>query len=343
MSESSAHASTFHIAIIGAGGISGAHSGAAKNSGGRVAISAVVDLNQAAREKLAGEHNAKAFASVEDLLKACKKGDVHVHGVVVCTPPSARIKIVEACLKAGLPVLSEKPIAHTLADAKKLAALAKKHAKVKTFVAYCHRFAPAVLKMRELMNAGKIGNLVRFENAFACDLPGHKDKWFSDPKKAGGGAYLDMGSHSIDLFQFMVGTPETKGAVFTKKWKGRTETAATVLVKSTKPAAGTKNNAKGVAGTIISGWAETSRFTVALVGDQGMLFYDYEKPGEIIFKDLLGKAESMPIEDHGVRFTRQLVAFADAVQAKAKTNLATFADGLADAAANDKAAKLGGK
>ncbi|MBY0261208.1 MAG: Gfo/Idh/MocA family oxidoreductase [Phycisphaerales bacterium] len=331
---------TFRIAIIGSGGISGAHSGAIKASGGKLALAAAVDTNLAAAEKLAGEHGAKAFGSVNALLKAIKDGDVAVDGVVVATPPSVRIAIVEACLKAGLPLLSEKPLAHTLADAKKLASLSKKYKKTPSYVAYCHRFTPAVLAMKEMINSGKLGTLVRFENAFACDLPGHKDKWFSDPKKAGGGAYLDMGSHSVDLFHAVVGSGVTVGAVFGRKWKGRTETSATVLLSGVKPVKGSKNIGKGVAGVILSGWGETSRFTVAVVGDQGMLSYDYEQPDHMVFKDLVGKAEKLPVEGHGVRFQRQLEAFAAAVQKKAKTGLATFEDGLLAAQAFDKALKL---
>ena len=155
-----------------------------------------------------------------------------------------------------------------------------------------------------------------------------------------GGAYLDMGSHSIDLFHFMVGASSTRAATYSHKWKGRTETAATVLVESTKPGAGSKNNKPGVAGTIVSGWAETCRFTLALQGDAGMLFYDYEKPTELVFKDLGGKPEMLTVEAHDVRFNRQLIAFADAVQRKAKTGLATFEDGLRAAKAFDQANKL---
>jgi hypothetical protein len=77
------------------------------------------------------------------------------------------------------------------------------------------------------------------------------------------------------------------------------------------------------------------------VGDQGSLFYDYEKPNEMIFKDLVGKAEVHEVPSHDTRFLHQLVAFADAVQNKAKTSLATFADGLAAAELNAKAAKMG--
>lgn len=333
---------SFHLAIVGAGGIAGAHIGAVKSSGGKLSVSAVVDPSAEARGKQADATGAKAFSSVEDLLKAVKKGEVGVHGAVVCTPPSVRIPIVSKLLAAGIPVLSEKPLAHTLADAKKLAALSKKYAKVPAFVGYCHRFAPAVNKMKSLVEAGKIGRLVRFENAFACDLPGHKDKWFSDPKKAGGGAYLDMGSHSIDLFHYVAGPSKAVAARFDHKWTKRTETAATVLVNSTKAPKGAKNIKPGVAGVILSGWAETSRFTLGLLGDGGALFYDYEKPAELVFKDLVGKAEVHSIESHDVRFKEQLLAFARAVESKGKQkgNLATFADGLAAAEADAAARKL---
>lgn len=333
----------FKVAIIGAGGISGAHSSAAAGSGGRIAVTAVADPSAESRRKLAAAHEgARDYSGVGELLAARRAGAVECDAAVICTPPSVRVKIIESCLKAGLDVLSEKPLAHTLADARKLAAIAKKHPRRRAFVAYCHRFTPAVLKMNELVAAGRIGRVLRFENAFACDLPGHKGKWFSDPKKAGGGAYLDMGSHSVDLMHFMVGTGITVGAVFTRGWKGRTETAATVLLRTTKPPKGVKGVKAGVAASIISGWSESSRFTVAMVGDQGTLFYDYERPAELIFRDLAGKAEVSEVEPHDVRFRRQLLAFADACQSGARTGLATFADGLAAAMMFDQAARKAG-
>ncbi len=331
----------FRLAIIGAGGIAGAHAGAVKASPDRLTISAVVDLNAESADKLAKDFSAKTFASAAELFAANKAQRI-IDGVVICTPPSARIPLVELALKHGVPVLSEKPLAHTLADAKKLASLSRKFKKTPAFVGFCHRFVPAVHDILRMTREGKIGSGVRWENAFACDLPGHETKWFSEPKKSGGGAYLDMGSHSIDLFHFMCGPSKTLGAVFTNKWKGRTETAGTVLVKSVK-ASKSSPMKPGVAGSIYAGWAETCRFTLALVGDKGMFFYDYEKPSELVFKDLGGKAEVIPCEPHDVRFSRQLVAFADAVQSKAKTPLATFDDGVAAAASFDAAMKLAKK
>ncbi|MBU6414397.1 MAG: Gfo/Idh/MocA family oxidoreductase [Planctomycetes bacterium] len=340
--ESDTMSKTFKIAIIGAGGIANAHMAAAKDSGGRVEVVAVVDPIQESRSKLvAAAGQAADFADVDALIKA-RKGGLVVEGVLVCTPPSVRVKIVEKCLKAGLPVLSEKPLASTLKDAKKLASLARKYKKVPTAIGYCHRFTPALHEMNRMAASGELGTIVRFENFFACDLPGHQSKWFSDPKKAGGGAFLDMGSHSIDLFHAMIGPGKPIASVFSNKWKGRTETAATVVLKGSK-----KRNANigaGVPGVIISGWAESSRFTVALVGDKAMVSYDYENPEVITVKDLLGKADVRPIKTCGVRFTDQLVAFANVVQIKANnTGLATFEDGLAAAMVGEQAAKLAKK
>lgn len=316
---------TFKLALIGAGGIANAHAGAIKSSGGRLSLAAVVDPVEANRKKLADEHGAKHFASVEELVSA-KKGGLDVHGAVVCTPPSVRVPIVHQCFEAGLHVMTEKPIAHNAADAQALATLADRFPKQVAAVGYCHRFTPAIIEMKKLVASGRIGRLTRFENAFACDLPGHETKWMSDLKTAGGGAFIDMGCHSLDLFHYMVGPSAVRGAVFDHKWAGRAESGATVLVASTK--SGGPNNYAGTAGVILSGWAETCRFTIALFGTAGSLHYDYEKPTDLVFKNLDGKAETTAIETHEIRFARQLVGFADAAQNGNWSYLATFRDGL---------------
>lgn len=321
----------FRLGIIGAGGISGAHAAAVKAAPDRLSLTAVVDPSPEAREKLAQDFGARTFADTEELLDTHAESGQSglVDGLVVCTPPNQRVSIIGAALKRGVPVLSEKPLAHTLADARKLEALARRFRRVPAFVGYCHRFTPAINRMRELVREGRIGRLHRVENVFACDLPGHERKWFSDLRQSGGGAYLDMGSHSVDLLHALIGPCRTLGAVYDYKWRGRAETGATVLLRSQKKSG--PNIPAGVAAMVISGWAESSRFTLTLVGDGGSLWYDYEKPEELVFRSLDGKAESSPVESCGVRFTLQLLAFADAVRTRRRTSLATFGDGLAAA------------
>ncbi|TVR99595.1 MAG: gfo/Idh/MocA family oxidoreductase, partial [Phycisphaerales bacterium] len=129
--------STFRIGIIGAGGIAGAHVASATETGGAVEVVAVADPVEASREKLASQTGAEGFQDAGALIDRAK--DLGLGGVVVCTPPSARLDIAERALKAGLPILCEKPLAHTLADAKRVAQLGAAHPKTPAFVAYCHR------------------------------------------------------------------------------------------------------------------------------------------------------------------------------------------------------------
>ncbi|QOJ01443.1 MAG: Gfo/Idh/MocA family oxidoreductase [Phycisphaeraceae bacterium] len=318
-------ATPFRIGMIGAGGISGAHTHAASKLGGRVVFPAVADPGESARVAFAEKHGSKAFASADALIDAAK--GLELSAVLVCTPPSTRVGIVTRALAAGLHVLTEKPIASTVADAERLAEAARSRPGLRTAVAYCHRFTPSVLEMKRLIASGRIGRLTRWENVFACDLPGHKDKWFSDPHSAGGGAFIDMGSHSVDLLRFMVGEATLAGAVMDHAWPGRAETSATVLLRCPSPTLA--NAAPGVAAFIASGWAESSRFTVLCVGTGGTLSYDYEAPERLVFKDASGKAEELAVPDHGVRFADQLAAFADYASGGPSKGLATFEDGLA--------------
>lgn len=329
----------FKFAIIGAGGIANAHAAAVKASGPKLAVSAVVDPVEANRTKVAQAVGAtKTYASYEAFEADLGTG-VEANGLIVCTPPSVRAGIVEKALRKRLHVLTEKPLAHTAPEARRIAELAA-GAKSLTAVAYCHRFTPAILEMKKLIAAGKIGTLERFENVFACDLPGHQGKWFSDKSASGGGAFIDMGCHSLDLYHFVVGPSKVAGSVFFHKWPGRTETSATVLVKHAGP--GKANIPTGVAGMIVSGWSETARFTLTLVGTGGLLAYDYEKPTELVFKDLNGQAELLPVETHDVRFAKQLQAFAEVAQSGGLggAGLATFGEGVMAAEAVEAADKL---
>lgn len=327
---------TLQLAIIGAGGISGAHASAIRSSEGKLALTAAVDPNKANLDKLlGGAPGAKGFGTVGEFLAARASGAVQAHAVIVCTPPSARIDIIEKCLAAGLHVLAEKPIAHTLADAKTLAGIASKYPKLITGVAYCHRFTPAVVKMRQLAGEGKIGRVSRFENCFATYFPALQERWMSDPALSGGGSFIDTGCHSLDLFKFLVGTPIMKACTKDFAWPGRGESSATAVVQ----AAPSGSTYPGVGGVILSGWMEPDRFTVSLVGTGGTLSYDYLKPNELLFTPTGGSPEVIDVVTHEARFANQLYALRDMVLAGARTDMCTFAEGVLIAEAVDATAR----
>lgn len=319
----------FQIAIVGGGGISKAHIAAAKATGGRIAVAAVVDPDEAARAAAAENAGAAPFATFDQFLASPLAGSVK--GVVICTPPSVRIDIVRAALDRGLAVLMEKPIAHTLTDARVLADLAAKHAEVVSAVGYCHRFTPAMIEVKRRVAAGEIGQPTRFENTFAGSLERLRGHWMSDPRVSGGGSFMDTGCHSLDLFLYLLGNGKIMASVFTHAWPGRGESSATALLRSDS----------GVAGVIQSGWTEPSRFRVVLVGTAGSFDYDYMHPTELTFRPSGGAEQKIAVEPHELRFQRQLEAFADAATGKTPAvRPASFAEALLTSERVDEAQKL---
>jgi predicted dehydrogenase len=146
--------------------------------------------------------------------------------------------------------------------------------------------------------------MLRFENTFACSIPGMKDKWMSDPAVSGGGSFIDTGCHSLDLYYHLFGEGKVVGATLHREWPNRGESNASVLLRGTGKFA-------GVAGVIQSGWLEPARFAVTVVGSKGLLTYDYDKPTELLHVPSDGPAKVLPVESHEIRFDRQLAAFAD--------------------------------
>jgi predicted dehydrogenase len=322
----------FEIAIVGGGGISKAHIAAAKATNGRVGVTAVIDPNEAARATAAESAGAKPYATLDEFLRSADAS--RVKGVVVCTPPSVRIDIVRSALNRGLAVLMEKPMAHTLADARKLAELAAAHPKVVTAVGYCHRFTPGVIEIKKRIAAGAIGTVTRFENTFAGSLDRLKDHWMSDPAVSGGGSFMDTGCHSLDLLLHLLGPSRAVATVFNYGWPGRGESSSTTLLRT----------AGGAAAVIQSGWTEPSRFQLRIVGTGGSLGYDYMRATELTLQPNGQPEQKLTVEPHELRFQRQLEAFADAATGTTPAVMpCSFAEALASAERADEVVKLAAK
>lgn len=332
---------TFSIGIVGAGGISKAHANAAKASEGAIRIAAVADVNADAAASLAKEFGGVSHDSIEamfaahDAAKDAGSEGQTLDGVVICTPPSVRASVIESALKRGIAVLVEKPLARNAVEAAEIVNIAATYPDTLCAVAFCHRFAPPIIEMKRRIDAGEIGRVTRFENVFAFHHPGMAKSWMSDPAVSGGGSFGDTGCHSLDLFTYLVGSPESVGAVYDHDWDGRGESSATVLVQATD------GPAKGAAGMILAGWMEPERFEVAVIGTGGMMHYDYMKPNDLIIRKADGSSSTEVVETHEVRFDQQLSHFAVAARDRASVGqLATVHDGLLAAKAVDQAGKI---
>jgi len=131
--------------------------------------------------------------------------------VDIGTPNDVHAEQSIAALEAGKHVACEKPLAGTLADAKKMRDAARK-AKVKTFVWYNYRRVPAVALAHQFARDGKLGRIYHVRAAYLQDWGGPQVPllWRFQKKNAGSGAHGDLNAHIIDMARFITGDEITE-------------------------------------------------------------------------------------------------------------------------------------
>jgi predicted dehydrogenase len=123
-----------------------------------------------------------------------------VDAVVVVTPPALNREICLAAVRAGKPLLIEKPLALTVADAMEMVRAAR-DAGITLMTAQTLRFTPVLARLRDRL-AG-VGPLEYLVLAMRAERPPHR--WLGDPDQAGGGVLLEIGIHLLDLIRFLTG------------------------------------------------------------------------------------------------------------------------------------------
>lgn len=118
--------------------------------------------------------------------------------IVIASPNKTHVPLATAALKAGLPVVVDKPVSGTAAEARELAALADGHG-VLLSVFQNRRWDNDFLTLRKLLADGALGDVWRFESRFERWRPQPKGGWreSGDPAEIGGLLY-DLGSHVVD-------------------------------------------------------------------------------------------------------------------------------------------------
>ncbi|MFD6416880.1 Gfo/Idh/MocA family oxidoreductase [Streptomyces sp. NPDC060194] len=118
--------------------------------------------------------------------------------VVIASPNKTHVPLATAALKAGLPVVVDKPVAGTAAEARELAALAEERGLLLS-VFQNRRWDNDFLTLQALIADGSLGDVTRFESRFERWRPQPKGGWreSGDPDEIGGLLY-DLGSHVVD-------------------------------------------------------------------------------------------------------------------------------------------------
>jgi predicted dehydrogenase len=131
--------------------------------------------------------------------------DPDVDAVYVATPPNAHKEYVVRVAGAGKPVYVEKPMALNHAECLEMLTACRR-AGVPLFTAYYRRALPRFLHVKALIDSGAIGE-VRAVNValYRRPLPAGDGIWRVDPTIAGGGLFVDLASHMLDLLDFLLG------------------------------------------------------------------------------------------------------------------------------------------
>lgn len=133
--------------------------------------------------------------------------DPNVNAVYIATPPDLHKDYTLQVAAAGKPVYVEKPMARTATECEAMNA-ACKEAGVPLFVAYYRRAMPRFKKVKALLDAGAIGEIrsvmVRLQHN---DMMNNSNElpWRVQPEVSGGGYFVDMGSHTLDLLDWLFG------------------------------------------------------------------------------------------------------------------------------------------
>lgn len=137
--------------------------------------------------------------------------DPEVEAVYLATPVYTHASLTVEAANRGKHVLCEKPMALTLEECTEMVTAARDNAVVLQ-IAYMMRYHPTHQYIREQIVTGSLGKIqfVHLERtAFADfkspDFPSHR-KWFVDKSKSGGGAFMDLGSHLLDLLIYLMGS-----------------------------------------------------------------------------------------------------------------------------------------
>jgi predicted dehydrogenase len=174
---------------------------------------AVMRRNEALAQDYAHRHGVpKWYGDASSLIN-----DPDVNAVYIATPPNAHKELTLQAAAAGKPVYVEKPMARTYQECRDMIS-ACDDADVALNVAYYRRSLPHFVKIKELLESGAIGEIrhVRIdlnEQLLPHVVDNPDNDWRVDPEIAGGGYFYDLGSHQLDLLDFLLGPIEAAGGI----------------------------------------------------------------------------------------------------------------------------------
>jgi predicted dehydrogenase len=193
-----------NIGIIGTGWPGQMHAQAVAAVAG-ANLYACADVDQERRVAFEKEYSPKkSYGKYDDLLR-----DQDVDVVIICLPNFLHFPASLAALESGKHVLCEKPPTMNAAEMKVLREEATKRKLVYSFSRQ-FRFTPEMRAAKALVEDGRLGKVYHAKATFVRSrgIPVGIGSWFTEKKRSGGGALIDIGIHALDAVWYLMGTPK---------------------------------------------------------------------------------------------------------------------------------------
>lgn len=237
-------------------------------------VKAVADKS-ARNRKFAAQYNIRAYEDYRELID-----DEGLDCIIVSLPNYLKKECFEHAVEKGIDVFVDKPIARNYDEAKEMAHLVERTG-IRLMVGSNYRYHPSVLKIKDLWEEGRIGNVhlatydLIMNGPFSHPLtPRPVADWYLDPNKAGGGVLLDLGYHLLDLNVWLFGKCNVLSSHLQYVLNLPVEDAATIVLES---------KSSGVVSIFNVGWFSRLifpefNFRVNLHGTSGYLSTDQYAP-----------------------------------------------------------------
>ena len=201
---------TLKVAIVGVGNIGNVH-GRVYSEHPDTEIVAVCDIIPERSDRAAEKFGCQGFYSVQEMLDSDIQFDMASMATAGVENGGDHYEPTMQLLRAGIPVLGEKPISNDLAKAREMVALAKeKH--VRYGVNLNHRFTPAALKAKGWLQSGRLGEI----NIINMTM------WINNPNESSPHFHMRaLHPHSLDVMRYFAQSEVKKVQAFFKKGLGR--------------------------------------------------------------------------------------------------------------------------
>ena len=233
----------------------------------KVDLIAVADVDEKLAASVAREYDCKPYADHNDLLNE------NLDAVSIAVPTTSHTKVALDVIQRGISILVEKPVTETVENANQIIEAAQQKG-VKLMVGYIERFNPAIMKLKQLISNGQLGDIISISAKRVGPY---------NPKVRDVGVILDFGTHDIDIMSYLYG----------KNVKEVYALAGSVIHGHESHAIITLNFNNGGRGVIETNWLTPHKVrSLTVIGSKGIAEVNYiESTLRILDKEWVREAK----------------------------------------------------